>query len=340
MAGHAEDRHPRLMVRVQRRGLGRLDLAAAEQVQQVVGVAGAAEPLLDVGHRRRRGRTAGRRCAPGGTAARPARAAGTCAAASGRCCPASSAAGCRGLVGRGALEQVVVHLHHDPRAGLAAGRRSRRGPGSRRRRAPRRPASWRRRRWRTRPRGRCRRSRSSPRPAARASFASASATCSGATRNRITWCTTSGLPGSTLAAGQPDVLVQLRVEQEAAVVVGADAGRRGRRVLRRHRQRHPLLAVAQRELLARRRSRRAAGPRPRAASDRSSSDAGVSRRAGPRRRCPARTPRRGGRARPRPPPAQDARTCDRFIRGARSSGARRAGAGGCGRRSGRRRRRC
>ena len=49
-----------------------------------------------------------------------------------------------------------------------------------------------------------------------------------------------------VGAGEEGVLLELRVEDEAAVVVGADAVGRGRRVGLRHRQRHPPLPRAQR----------------------------------------------------------------------------------------------
>ena len=68
-----------------------------------------------------------------------------------------------------------------------------------------------------------------------------------------------GVAGHHLAAGQPHVLVEAGVEQEAAVVVGAvAAGGRGR-VLLGHLQAHPLLAAAQRQLLARRQRRELLG---------------------------------------------------------------------------------
>ena len=84
-----------------------------------------------------------------------------------------------------------------------------------------------------------------PCPGAAASCASALATCSGGTRNRITWCTISGRSRQHVDAGDERVGQQLRVEQEAAVVVGALAlGRR--RVRLGQRDVEEALAVAQR----------------------------------------------------------------------------------------------
>ena len=94
--------------------------------------------------------------------------------------------------------------------------------------------------------GRSCRSRSSPGPACRRPSARPPATRSAGTRNRITWCTTSGLPGSTLKPVMNWSLGDLRVEQEAAVVVGAGAGRSRRRVVLRHPHGDPALARAQR----------------------------------------------------------------------------------------------
>ena len=198
--------------------------------------------------------------------------------------------------GSSATEQVVVDLHHDPgaraRAATPYPSRRERLP---RRPAPRRPASWRRRGSRSRPRARCRRSRSSPRRASAASLASASATWSGSTRNRITWWTTSGLPGSTLVPVRKTSCVELRVEQEAAVVVGADAVRRRGRV----RLRHPSASSAARPS----RQRRQLGRRGAASGWASTSGGRGGGRAATRGRRPAAgagpeplAPQRGQRA--------------------------------------------
>ena len=55
-----------------------------------------------------------------------------------------------------------------------------------------------------------------------------------------------GVAGLDGRAGQPLVLAQLGIEEEAPVVVGAFAVRRGRGVGRRHRQRFPALTLAER----------------------------------------------------------------------------------------------
>ena len=60
-----------------------------------------------------------------------------------------------------------------------------------------------------------------------------------------------GVAGKDLGAGEPGVLGEVRVEQEAAVVVGALPGRRGRRVRRGHRQVGAVLALAELALLDR-----------------------------------------------------------------------------------------
>ena len=59
-----------------------------------------------------------------------------------------------------------------------------------------------------------------------------------------------GVARQHLAAGEPDVLVELGVEEEAAVVVGADPAGRTGGVVGVHLQRHPLLTPAQGDLLA------------------------------------------------------------------------------------------
>ena len=108
---------------------------------------------------------------------------------------------------------------------------------------------------------RCRRSRSSPRPSRRASLASAAATCAGGTRNRITWCTTFGCPGRMFSPVMKASLSQVRVEHEAAVVVGAVAVRRRRRVRRRASSAGPAAPPARSGLLADRgRGRRRRAP--------------------------------------------------------------------------------
>ena len=60
-----------------------------------------------------------------------------------------------------------------------------------------------------------------------------------------------GVAGLHEGAGEVRVLGQVRVEQEAPVVVGARAVGRGRGVRRGHRQCHPLLALTQRLRLGR-----------------------------------------------------------------------------------------
>ena len=99
-------------------------------------------------------------------------------------------------VGPGPAEQVVVDLHDDPAAGRAAVRRTPARRPTPARRAPRRRATGRC-RGRCCSAGRCRRSRSSPRRDPSASSCSAAATWFGSARNRITWCTTWRLSGST-----------------------------------------------------------------------------------------------------------------------------------------------
>ena len=149
--------------------------------------------------------------------------------------------------------------------------------------------------------------------------------------------------GQDVGAGEVGVLLQLGVEDEAPVVVGADTvGRRGRVGLL-HRERDPPLAVAQ--WLGRHRGRRRGGQLVALVHGLVGGlVAGRVRRSlrrcgGPSRRAVVvlvcrtagredqRAPRRGAAAR-------------RLIPAARSSDARRARAGGCGTRSGRRPGRC
>ena len=64
-----------------------------------------------------------------------------------------------------------------------------------------------------------------------------------------------GVAGQHVGAGEVAVAGQLGVEHEASVVVGALAGRRRGRVRRRHGQGEPVLALAERQQLARLRLR-------------------------------------------------------------------------------------
>ena len=140
-------------------------------------------------------------------------------------------------------------------------------------------------------------------------------------------------------AGQPGVALETGVEQEAAVVVGARAVRRGGGVRRRHRQGLAALALAQRHLRGRLGGRVVVVARVRRLA-RSTARWRPRRRCrwprgrpGARRRCSSSPPGRGRRRRP----AAASRV---LIRGATGASARRARAGGRGRRSARRRRRC
>ena len=120
-----------------------------------------------------------------------------------------------------------MHLHDDPRALVErhavarAGRPPRLPPGAQ---APSHGASS---TFAGSPPSPCRRSRSSPARASRRPSPRPRRPGRAATWNRITWCTTSGLPGRMLVPVRKASCVELRVEEEAAVVVGADAvGRR------------------------------------------------------------------------------------------------------------------
>ena len=148
-----------------------------------------------------------------------------------------------------------------------------------------------------------------------------------------------GVAGQHRRAGEPGVALELGVEQEAAVVVGARAVRRGGGVRRRHRRgsrgARPCAAAPPRP--ARRSDRR--GPSWPDSAD-SSADVSVAAAsvaswpAGCSRRCceqPGEDEDDGG-------PAAAARRA--LIRAATGGNARRGRAGGRGRRSARRRRRC
>ena len=252
-------------------------IAAVAVAQRAVGVVGAAR------------------------AARPAPASATCAAASGRACRASSRSRVADWSGAAPVEQVVVDLHHDPAAGLeldavavrvdrlVAARRPGAEPGGvvevvelAGRPVPPKQVQ--------------------PSPAVAASCASARRPGRVGRGRGSRGGRRSGLPGSTLLPVSQASCVEVRVEQEAAVVVGAGAVGRGRRVGLGHRAASSA---------ARRRAagcglpgcRPAAAPRPRACS------AGA-RRAGGRRRG-ARLVGRGGAAatarpeRPAAPTTQD-----------------------------------
>ena len=148
------------------------------------------------------------------------------------------------LVGRLPGEQVVVDLHDDPRAGLdrhtEVGGQHPLATAGCPRTQPRRAVE---------PRalalhaGAAETGPALPRPGGGPSPRRA-ATLSGGTRKRITWCTTSGLPGSTLMPVTTDLAVEPGVEQEAAVVVRPRRGRRLGGVCRGHPERDEALALA------------------------------------------------------------------------------------------------
>ena len=155
----------------------------------------------------------------------------------------------RRAVRRGALEQVVVHLHHDPAAGLepgavaVAGRPlvAARYPGGQ-------------------PVGVGEPGEVALQPAAAEAGPPGVHGPLGELLRRGDLVGVDleeddvvhdvGVAGEHLAAGEPDVLLQPGVEQEAAVVVGADPRRCARGVVGVHLQRHPLLATTQGHLLA------------------------------------------------------------------------------------------
>ena len=180
-----------------------------------------------------RGRTAAPGRAPAGTAARRAPGGGWCGRRRGPS-PPSASSGSGSTTGPGAspVEQVVVHLHDDPRAAVERDAVARRATASR---AP---------------------------PGAQAPSQAASSTLLNSPSRPMPpkqvqpslgrlarpWPRPRrprpvdpeqdhvvhdlGVAGQDLGAGEPGVLGQLRVEQEAAVVVGALAGRRRGRVRR------------------------------------------------------------------------------------------------------------
>ena len=246
----------------------------------------------------------------------------------------------RRLVGRGALEQVVVDLHHDPRAGLELDAVAVAGPWSRRRRAPRRPASWRRRGSPNSPSRPVPPKQVQPGSAVAASLASAAATALRRDLEQDDVVDDVRVAGQHVAAGQPDVLVA------AAGRAGSSGSRRCRCPWARTACRSPAWSASS---AARRRGAaaacRASGSRPaRWASTSGGSSARSSAPGSPARSALVAGVHAGRRERHdqrgRRPPRAGCRDVGRFTRAARSSGARRAGAGGCGRRSARRRRRC
>ena len=145
------------------------------------------------------------------------------------------------------------------------------------------------------------------------------------------------IAGQHVGAGQVGVALEARVEQEAAVVVGADSGRRAGRVGLGHRERQPALSFPQRDrlrvlagvLVGRARNRRC-GARGDGLGRRlrwligSAPDKGQDGDQGQREGCGVR---RWASWRPVSP-------------GARSSTGPPGRGGGCGTRSGRPRRRC
>ena len=312
---------------------------AAEQVQEVGGVAGPSPKRCLTSA------TAASR-SQSGDASWPGRHGSSTGAGSRMVCSGVSVGAARQraaaapprLSGSSAPEQVVVDLHDDPRALAERRRRSPcRAHGSR---AAGRPGA--------QPggvvdvrevarRARCRRSRSSPRPGSAASFASASATWSGGDPEQDHVVHDVGVAGQHVGAGEAGVARQLRVEQEAAVVVGADAGRRRGRVRLRHPQRHAAARP------------RAAGTRlgpgcgvggwPRSAGRRPASATVGSEGAAAGGPSPAAAGGRARRARQRPARARPRRAATARRRAAHPGGqviaGRRARAGGRGRRSGR-----
>ena len=150
-----------------------------------------------------------------------------------------------GDVGLVAGEQVVVHLHHDPACPARGVRRTRlwctdsSPPGAQ---APSHAASSM--PWKV--------SRPVPPKQVQPSPGDSSSSCSacrhlvGRDLEQDDVVDDVGVAGQHVGAGQPGVLVQLGVEQEAAVVVGAVAGGCRRRVGLGHGDGPPRLAVAER----------------------------------------------------------------------------------------------
>ena len=200
-------------------------LGAAEQVQQVVGVAGAvAEALLDVGHR---GVAVAQRCRVvlGRQGSSTGAGSSMCAERwSGPASAASSAAGWRRRPGRRRRAGCSGPASRSA-SRRRAGRRSPSGgpvsspPGAQ---AASQVASS---TLGTRPPRPVPPKQVQPSPGTRVVLLLASRDLVGRDPEQDHVVHDVRVAGQHVAAGQPGVLVQLRVEQEAAVVVGADAGR-------------------------------------------------------------------------------------------------------------------
>ena len=147
-----------------------------------------------------------------------------------------------------------------------------------------------------------------------------------------------GVAGQHGRAGEPGVALELGVEQEAAVVVGARAVRRGGGVRRRHREGLAALALAQRHLRGRLGGRDRRGPSWRTRTPSGDVSVAAASVASWPSGCSSSVLEHPVRT--RTTAATSAAASRALIRAATGANARRARAGGRGRRSARRRRRC